>query len=353
MTTRPIVLTFLRTVLVAGGAGVLCFAQQPQYPPPPQQYPPQDPQQQQYPQQQQQQYPPQQQIPQGYPQPQYPAGQGQYPPQQPGPYSQPPLMPPQQLDQLVASIALYPDGLLAHVLTAASFSNQIPEAAGWANQHAYLRGEGLAQAIRQDNLPWDVSVLALLPFPQVLSQMAQYMSWTQQLGDAVLAQRGDVMDAVQRRRQQANQYGYLRDPQFSQYERVQIAGPGDIEIVPLTNDYYVPYYNPLVVYAAPRRGFVGGVFNFGPAVSLGFSFNSWGWGGGVGFGWREHNILIDRQPWARTWTNRAVYAHPYATPYRPGPGPRIEHHEYNNRPAERAHEERREEHRDEHEHHDH
>jgi hypothetical protein len=361
MRSKPFILKLLQTALVAGAAGVLALGQQTPYPAqypqgqdPQQQYPPQYPQGQQPPPQGY----PQAQAPQGqYPQGQYPQGQppqgqyppaqeqypqGQYPPPQ-GAYGQqpPPMVPPQQLDQMVASIALYPDGLLAQILTASTFPDQIQPAAGWANQHSFLKGEALAQAIRQDNLPWDVSVTALLPFPQVLNTMAQYMSWTQQLGNAVLAQRGDVMDAVQRLRQQANQYGYLRDPQFTQYERVQVAGPGDIEILPMSADYYVPYYNPVVVFARPRVAFVGAAFRFGGGISLGVSFAPWGWGGGVGFGWREHNILIDNRPWARTWVNRGSYVHPYAAPYRRVEGPRVEHHEI-----------RREEHRDDRGHHD-
>ena len=159
MRTRAVVSIWLGAVLSAA-----CVAQQ--YPPPP---PPQYPaQQQQYPPQQPQYPTPQQQ----YPQPQYPAQQGQYPP---------PVMAPQQLDQLVGAIALYPDGLLAQILTASTFGNQIPDAAGWANQHTYLQGDAVSQAIERDKLPWDPSVLALLPFPQVLNYMAQNMSWTQQL----------------------------------------------------------------------------------------------------------------------------------------------------------------------------
>jgi uncharacterized protein DUF3300 len=327
MRSRAVVSIGLGTILAAA-----CIAQQ--YPPPPQ-YPPQ---QQQYPAQQPQYPQPQQQ----YPQPQYPA-QGQYAP--------PPAMAPQQLDQLVAPIALYPDGLLAQVLTASTFSNQIPDAAGWANQHTYLQGDAVSQAIQQDNLPWDPSVLALLPFPQVLSYMAQYMSWTQQLGNAVLEQRADVMDAVQRKRQEAYDYGYLRDPQFTQYERVQVLGPGNIEILPAYSGYYyVPYYNPVVVYSRPRPGFVArGVFRFGSRIAIGASFAPFGWGG-VGFGWREHNILIDRRPWGRTWSNRGAYAHPYATPYRRAQGPGIEHHERG--PARNDHGDRgergRDGHRDDH-----
>jgi hypothetical protein len=307
-----------------------------------------------------QQYPQQPPPPQGYPQGQYPPPQSQYPPAQQqgypqGPYAQPPLLPPQQLDQLVGPIALYPDGLLAQILTGSTFGNEIPDAAGWASQHAYIKGPALAQAIQQDNLPWDPSVLALLPFPQTLSYMAQNMGWTEQLGNAVLAQRGDVMDAVQRLRQQAYEYGYLRDPSFSRYERVEYGGPGQIGIIPAApDDYYVPYYNPVVVFARPRPGFfIGGAIRFGGGITLGAAFSPWGWGGG-GFGWREHNILIDRRPWVRNWNNRAAYVHPYATPYRRVEGPRAEHHEYHeSRPAERGHDEHRDQGHDDHRDHGH
>jgi hypothetical protein len=247
---------------------------------------------------------------------------------------------------MVASIALYPDNLLAHVLTAATVYEQIPAAAGWANQHAYLHGNALAEAIREDNLPWDVSVLALLPFPQVLSQMAQYMQWTEQLGDAVLAQRPDVMDAVQRLRARANQYGYFRDPQFSRYEHVVEEGPGLYQIDPIGADYFVPYYNPRIFFAPPRPGlFVG--FSFGPAVSIGGFFGSWGWGPGVGFGWREHSILIGGNRWNRGWVDRGRFNRP--APF--GPGHRVEEHRY----APMRHEEpHHDEHRDNHGHdHDH
>jgi hypothetical protein len=104
---------------------------------------------------------------------------------------------------------LYADGLLAQLLTAATYWNEIPDAAAWANQHSYLKGPALASAIRQDNLGFSPSVMALLPFPSVLNYMASYMGWTQQLGNAVLTQRPEVMDAVQRLRQHAFDYGYL------------------------------------------------------------------------------------------------------------------------------------------------
>jgi hypothetical protein len=113
------------------------------------------------------------------------------------------------LENLVARIALYPDPLLAQILTASTFWDEIPEAAAWANEHSYLKGDALAEAIRTDNLQWDPSVLALLPFPSVLNMMAQDLAWTEKLGTAVLAQRADVMDAVQRLRRKAREFGYL------------------------------------------------------------------------------------------------------------------------------------------------
>jgi hypothetical protein len=303
-------------LLFAGGASFMT-AQVEQAPPPaPQQQP-----QQTYPQQPPPQpYPQQQQYPQ-YPQQQYP--QQPYP-QQPYPAQAPPMLSLQQLDQLVGPIALYPDSLLAQVLTASTYWNDIPAAASWADQHAYLHGEQLAQAIQADNLPWDPSILALLPFPSVLDQMARDMGWTQQLGNAVLEERPQVMDAIQAMRQQAYNYGYLRsDP----YVRV-VPNPGYIEIYPVNPAVvYVPVYNPRVVYVPPRPGFyVSGAIHFGPAVTVGAFFAPWGWRN-PGFAWREHNIIIDQHPWVRTWNNRRSYAHPYAAPHPAPPGPRVERHD--------------------------
>ena len=336
-----------RLSFLAAGIGLASMtlsAQDPQqYPQQQQPYPQQ---QQQYPQQQQQYPPQQQQYPpqqQQYP-PQQPYPQAQYPPQQqPYPQAPPQMMPPQQLDQLVQRIALYPDGLLTQILTASTFSNQIFDAAGWANQHAYLHGPELAGAIQSDGLPWDPSVLALLPFPSVLNMMAQDMAWTQALGNAVLAQRPDVMDAVQRMRQEAYQYGYLRS---NSYDRVVDSAPNDIEILPVNPDfYYVPTYNPYVVFAPPRPGFfVGGAIHFGAGITIGAAFSPFGWGHPF-LDWRSHQIVIDNHPWGRTWVNRGAYVHPYAEAYRsPGPGARVERHDIY-RPHNEAH---RDEHHDAH-----
>jgi len=142
----------------------------------------------------------------------------------------------------------------------------------------------------------------------------------------VLAQRDAVMDAVQRMRTEAYNYGYLRT---SPYDTVVNSG-GYIQIIPVNPAYiYVPAYDPLVVYARPRPGFVlGGAIRFGPAIVVGAAFAPWGWTN-PRFDWRMHDIIIDETPWRRGWYNRGFYVHPYRTPFprRVAPAPRIERHE--------------------------
>jgi hypothetical protein len=259
----------------------------------------------------------------------------------------PPSFVPQQLDGLVSRIALYPDPLLAQVLAAATFSEQIPDAARWADQHHYVTGDALARAIQDDQLPWDPSVQALLPFPSVLDMMASDMNWTRQLGDAFLAQNLDVMDAVQRMRRQARDFGYLRTN-----GQIIVSGGPYIEIAPVNPAViYVPYYDPLIVFARPRPGFVvarGITFSFG--IGIGPAFRPWGWGGNR-IVWGSHLVFINNAEWHRTWVNRGTYFHPYEI-RRAGPPPRIEeHHELRERSereraADRNHR-RVEDHRDE------
>jgi Protein of unknown function (DUF3300) len=239
-----------------------------------------------------------------------------------------PALSPAQLDDLVKRIALYPDPLLAQILTASTYGNQVPEASDWANRHSAIKGDALADAIKEDNLQWDPSVIALLPFPSVLSMMAQDMQWTNQLGDAVLDQRGDVMDAVQRMRRQSYQYGYLRS---NAYDNV-VDADDEIQILPTNPAYiYVPTYDPFIVFAAPRPGFfIGAGVRFGPAIVIGPAFYPWGWAHPY-FGWRTHGIFFDATPWSRGWVNRGYYVHPYAHPYARRPGPRIERHNFGHR----------------------
>ncbi|MCC6364473.1 MAG: DUF3300 domain-containing protein [Bryobacterales bacterium] len=242
-----------------------------------------------------------------------------------GQYGPPPSFQPEELDRLVGQVALYPDPLLAHVLTASTYPEQIPGAASWSSQHRYLSGEQLARAIVEDRLPWDYSVQALLPFPNVLDMMAGDMGWTQQLANAVLADRVGVMDAVQRMRRQALDNGYLRS---SPEERVAVDHYGQIQILPAQDGYYyVPVYDPRVVYVRPRPGIRIGVgITFGPRIFLGAAFAPYGWAG-PGFDWRAHTVIIDRRPWERTWANRQRYEYRYTAPPPRAAGPRVERHE--------------------------
>jgi hypothetical protein len=218
-----------------------------------------------------------------------------------------PSYPPEELDRMVSRVALYPDPLLAQALAAATFPDQIPDAARWADQHHYLSGDGLAQAIQSDQLPWDPSVQALLPFPSVLDMMARDMDWTNNLGNAFLAQQQDVMDAVQRMRRRARDYGYLRTgPQ------IVVGGGPYITILPARPEFVVvPYYDPAVVYVAPRPGFfVGAGISFRFGVALGPVFRPWGWGYNR-IGWDNRVVFVNNARWGRTWVNRTTYVHPY------------------------------------------
>jgi hypothetical protein len=239
----------------------------------------------------------------------------------------PPSYPPPELDRLVSRVALYPDPLLSQIFAAATFPDQIPDAAGWADQHHYLTGDALARAISDDHLPWDPSVQSLLPFPSVLDMMASDMAWTNEVGNAFLAQQPDVMDAVQRERRRAYDYGYLRtNPQivvnYGPYISIAPANPAFI---------VVPYYDPLIVFAPPRPGFfIGGAIGFRFGVTIGPAFAPWGWGVNR-FAWNEHRVFINNAPWARTWANRGAYVHPYAAvPRYSGPRP-AERHELQGR----------------------
>ncbi len=137
---------------------------------------------------------------------QAPPPPAQAPPAQQGPpYAQ---QTPEQLGRLVAPIALYPDSLVAQILAASTFPEQVVEADRWVQAHPDLKGDALGQAV--DQKPWDPSVKALTAFPSVLGNMDKNISWTSSLGDAYYNQQQDVMDAVQVMRRKAQGSGNLK-----------------------------------------------------------------------------------------------------------------------------------------------
>ena len=180
-------------------------------------------------------------------------GQQQPPPQaQPQPEQQP--LSQQQLQQLVAPIALYPDALLAQVLTASTYPLEVTLAARWAEKNANVKGPALEAAMQKE--PWDPSVKGLTAVPQVLAMMNEKLDWTAQLGEAFLAQPNDVQTAVQTLRKQAETTGNLKSGKEQKVSRMPApqgtgyAGPPEyIVIEPLEPDYvYVPVYDPVVIY---------------------------------------------------------------------------------------------------------
>src|SRR5579864_8757593 len=180
--------------------------------------------------------------------------------------------------------------------------------------------------------------------------MASDMRWTTDLGNAFLAQQPDVMDAVQRMRRQARDFGYLRSN-----AQVVVSGGPYVEILPVNPAFVcVPYYDPAVVFYRPRPGFsVGGAINFGFGVTIGAAFRPWGWGVNR-FAWDSHRVFINEHVWERRWDNRAVYAHPYAV-QRYAPAARVpERHELHERSEhEREAARRGREHEEEHRHEEH
>ena len=228
----------------------------------------------------------------------------------PLPVMPPPPATPQQssydaseIDRIVSPIALYPDPLLAQVLTAATFSSQIPFALQWVDERRGMSGAQLADALAAEQVSWDPSVQALVAFPTVLQMMASSMPWTTEIGEAFMGQHADVMDAVQRLRAQAQRYGYLQSTPNLRVTRAPV-----IEIVPVEPEYIVvPYYDPVVVFAPPRPRFIlTTAIYFGYGVRLGFWDDPWGWGYS-GFYWPAHRVIGAYPGWGRG----------YREPFRP------------------------------------
>ena len=211
---------------------------------------------------------------------------------------------PSELDTLVSTIALYPDPLLVHVLDATTHGEDLPSASAFATANRHLKGDDLASAIERAELDYDESVIALIPFPDVLRKLAKYATWSNQLGEAVEMQKADVMDAVQRMRKVAHKNGYLQSD-----DKIAVTVDDNVSIQPVREEYvYVPEYDPRVVYYVVSDGsfrlrYVNGVWT-------GAGLIYWGW-----------------DPFYYDWVHRRPH---YRHPHRYAPPPR---HRARPRPA--------------------
>src|SRR5207249_3692212 len=207
---------------------------------------------------------------------------------------QAPKLPNDELDSLVAPIALYSDPLLAQTLAASTYPFEIIQLQQWMDRNKNLQGKALADAVAKQ--PWDPSIQALVATPDVVQRMAGNIQWTTDLGNAFLAQQSDVMDAVQRLRGKAESKGTLKTSAQQKVETKTVEGGKQVIVVePSSPDVvYVPSYDPEVVYGPPPPaypyypytypGYVPGTaLAWGAGIALGAA--AWGaWGGG-GWGW--------------------------------------------------------------------
>ena len=234
----------------------------------------------------------------------------QAPPQAPPPAAQATAqLTDERIDQLMAPIALYPDALLAQVLMAATYPDQVAEAATWSKEHPQLKGDDAVKQVASQ--PWDPSVQSLVAFPQVLATLAEKPQWVADLGAAFLAQPDAVMSSVQRLRSLAQESGNLISNEQQQVAVEEVAPEQTIiRIEPATPEVvYVPSYNPTVVYGAwpypayppvyipPPYGYgiVAGVAT-GLAFGVGVGVTSALWGGfrWGGYGHNDIDINVNR-----------------------------------------------------------
>jgi Protein of unknown function (DUF3300) len=202
------------------------------------------------------------------------------------------LASPQQLDDLVAPIALYPDPLLAEILAASTYPMEIAEAQQWVQDHPKWKPSKLMDEAKKQK--WDPSVQGLVAFPDVLARLTQDMTWTTQLGNAFLAQQADVMKAVQRMREQAQAKGKLQSTPQATVGTQNQNGQQVITIQPANPEvWYVPNYNPVYIWGPPVWGYypplfypgIGLGFGWFPGIDIGLYFGGWGGWGWGGWGW--------------------------------------------------------------------
>jgi hypothetical protein len=206
----------------------------------------------------------------------------------------------QQLDNLVAPLALYPDPVLSQVLVAATYPLEVVEANQWLQQNRSLTGTALMDAAKQQN--WDASVQALVAFPDVLARLNQDVRWTTDLGNAFLGQQKDVMAAVQRLRVRAQANGKLRSTPQEKVATETQDGQSAVTIQPADPQVvYVPTYDPAYIWGPPAYGYYPSLyyptygFGWGFGIPIGGLFWGWpGWGGwGWGFNWFGGGLFVN------------------------------------------------------------
>src|SRR5215475_7052397 len=247
-----------------------------------------------------------------------------------------------QLEQLVAPIALYPDSVLSQILMASTYPLEVVEAARWVQSNSGVTGQALEDAMQKQR--WDPSVKSLTAIPQTLQMMNDKLDWTQQLGDAFLAQQGDVLDAVQRLRERADNNGNLKTTDQQKVTKTSVAqapagtsssrsagAPAYVYTIESTNpdEYYLPIYDPGVVYGAwpypdyqpfywYPSGYTGGAYALAAGVIAGAAI----WGG---VDWWRRNVNINPLRYNQfnrtniannTWNHNP--AHRGSVPYRDG-----------------------------------
>ena len=213
------------------------------------------------------------------------------------------LLSPEQLDNLVAPVALYPDPLLSQVLAASTYPREIADAQQWLVQSSYLQGTQLLDAARQQN--WDPSVQALVAFPDAVRLLASDIRWTTDLGNAFLSQEADVMGAIQRMRARARATGRLNSTPQQVVTMQAQDGQNAIEIQPADPQViYVPIYSPSYVWGRPvwdgyydmwYPSSFGWGFGYGRGIYMSSYFPRWsGWGGwGWNYGWSGRSMYVN------------------------------------------------------------
>jgi hypothetical protein len=210
-----------------------------------------------------------------------------------------PKIPNDQLDSLVAPIALYADPLLAQTLAASTYPLELIQLQQWMEKNKNLKDKALADAVAKE--PWDASVQSMAAFPDVVQRLAGNVQWTTDLGNAFLEQQADVMDAVQRMRAKAQGTGNLKTSAQQKVETQTVEGGKQVIVVEQANPetVYVPSYDPAVVYGEPAYpypsysypGYVPGMaLSLGTGLALGAA---WGGGWGYGCGWNGDDITIN------------------------------------------------------------